>query len=77
MYTTYYYYVTVSDGIASQTSSKPSVRTYCSGQTNTCNTSICPGFSQCATCTGTGVREEECGGSLDKSTGSLHTRNLP
>lgn len=37
-YTTYYYYVTVSDGIASAvTSTKSNVRTYCSGTGYTCS----------------------------------------
>lgn len=62
MYTTYYYYVTVSDGISSQTSSKPSIRTYCSGTTNTCNTLLCnEGYNKvCTTCNGSGNVDVTC-----------------
>lgn len=60
MYTRYYYYVTVSDGIASAvSSSKSNVRTYCSGRINSCTRYSCPGgsttSSNCNMCNGSGI----------------------
>ena len=65
MYTTYYYYVIVSDGINTQTSSNSSVRTFCSGTTQICNTLYCAGNVECYECLGRGYTYEPCpGGSI-------------
>ena len=57
MYTSYYYYVTVTDGIVTTTSSKNTVKTYCKA-------SLCTGpFTQtvtCPTCNGTGGYYDGC-----------------
>ena len=57
-YTSHNYYVTVSDGTLTTTSSTNSVRTYCSG--NNCSGST--STATCTTCEGTGHRS--CGGTL-------------
>lgn len=52
MYTTYYYYVTATDGKENATSTTANVRTYCSGTTNTCTPSYCStGGNKNVTCT--------------------------
>lgn len=55
-YTTYYYYVDVSDGIANTASSKANVRTYCSGRTHSCTPKYCSGGGRrkCSKCGGSG-----------------------
>ena len=62
MYTTYYYYVTVSDGQVNTTSTIANVRTYCSGTTYTCTPSYCTDGGNknvtCTACNGTG--EKKC-----------------
>ena len=66
-YTTYWWYVQVSDGEATATSSKQSVRTYCPGTGYTCYTSSCPGTKQvtCTACNGNPVINKYCpGGSM-------------
>ena len=61
-YTTYWWYVQVSDGEATATSSKQSVRTYCPGTGLTCYTDSCPGTQQvtCTTCNGNKVVSKIC-----------------
>ena len=55
-YTTYYYYVDVSDGVANTPSSTSNVRTYCSGRTYSCRPTRCRGggSSRCSRCGGSG-----------------------
>ena len=66
-YTTYWWYVTVSDGQVTQTSSKQSVRTYCPGTGLTCTTSLCPGTQTitCTTCNGNKTLTETCPGGIN------------
>ena len=52
-YTTYWWYVTVSDGKETKTSSKRSVRTYCPGTGLTCTGPFTEDVN-CTTCNGTG-----------------------
>ena len=61
-YTTYWWYVQVSDGEETRTSSKQSVRTYCPGTGYTCYTSSCPGTQtiSCTSCGGDGEVSERC-----------------
>ena len=57
MYTTYYYYITATDGKSEPIqSSSGNVKTYCSGATLICNTESCQGqtWSKCSTCGGDG-----------------------
>ena len=70
-YTTYWWYVTVSDGEVTRTSSKKSVRTYCPGTGLTCTTSSCSGTKTitCITCNGNKTVTETCtDGYVDKCT---------
>ena len=55
-YTTYYYYVDVSDGVANTPSSTSNVRTYCSGRTYSCRPTRCSGGGsrRCSRCGGSG-----------------------
>ena len=62
-YTTYYYYVHVTDTIATAQSSKgQNVRTYCPGTGLTCTTEACSGtqITTCTTCDGNGEVSERC-----------------
>ena len=63
-YTTYWWYVQVSDGEETITSSKQSVRTYCPGTGYTCYTSSCSGTrtTTCTTCDGDGDTRNYCSG---------------
>ena len=73
-YTTYYWYIEVSDGKTNTKSSTKSTRTLCSGTGLTCSTSLCEGY-RFVTCTNCGgdkkynkicsdqSRCTECGGS--------------
>ena len=61
-YTTYWWYVTASDGEATATSNKQSTRTYCPGTGLTCTTSTCPGTQTitCTTCNGNKTVMKTC-----------------
>ena len=63
-YTTYWWYVTVSDGEATAISSKQSTRTYCPGTGLTCTTTYCPGTQTktCTTCNGNKTIDKMCSG---------------
>ena len=63
-YTTYWWYVQVSDGEETMTSSKQSVRTYCPGTGLTCYTDSCPGTQtiKCTTCNGNKTISKTCQG---------------
>lgn len=65
-YTTYYYYVTVTDQISNNQSSTASQRTYCPGTGHT--VSYCPGGTTgsvtCSTCNGDGCVCANCGGRI-------------
>ena len=54
-YTTYYYYVTATDGKETATSTTSSQRTYCPGTGLTCTTSYCGGTERCSSCGGSGT----------------------
>ena len=64
-YTTYWWYVQVSDGEETRASNKQSVRTYCPGTGLTCYTDSCPGTQTitCTTCNGDKTITETCPGS--------------
>lgn len=64
-YTTYWWYVTVSDGEETVTSSKQSTRTYCPGTGQTCTTTSCSGTQAitCTTCNGNKIVTATCPGS--------------
>ena len=61
-YTTYWWYVEVSDGEATATSNKQSTRTYCPGTGLTCTTTYCPGTQTktCTTCNGNKTVTKTC-----------------
>ena len=63
-YTTYWWYVQVSDGEVTRTSSKQSVRTYCPGTGYTCYPDSCSGTqtTTCSACDGVGEISERCSG---------------
>ena len=64
-YTTYWWYVTVSDGEETVTSSKQSTITYCPGTGQTCTTTSCSGTQivTCASCNGNKIVTASCPGS--------------
>ena len=63
-YTTYWWYIEVSDGIETATTEKEkkSAKTKCSGATSTCSTTSCNGntTSTCTTCSGDGTESYTC-----------------
>ena len=68
-YTTYWWYIEVSDGKSTVKSSTQSVKTYCLGTGLMCNTSTCNGIEKknCLTCNGTGTISTNCtGGTITK-----------
>ena len=69
-YTTYWWYVQVSDGEVTATSNKQSVRTYCPGTGYTCYTDSCPGTRTrtCTTCNGNIIITKTCDGELKPCT---------
>ena len=62
-YTTYWWYIQVSDGEALQTSYKQSTRTYCPGTGLICN-----GTSSCSVCDGKGYTTSKCPGKYGEAT---------
>ena len=70
-YTTYYWYIVVSDGRTNTKSSTKSTRTLCSGTGLICNTQNCSGSTKidCDTCYGQGKISADCSG------GYLYTCN--
>lgn len=63
-YTTYWWYIEVSDGKSTVKSSTQSVKTYCPGTGSTCNTESCPGIITvvCTKCSGNGIVTLYCPG---------------
>ncbi len=63
-YTTYWWYVQVSDGKEIATSSKQSTKTYCPGTGYTCTTTACSGkqTKSCTSCGGDGKVRKTCPG---------------
>lgn len=81
-YTTYWWYITVSDGRATVTSSKQSTKTYCPGTGLTCNTNSCNGTTtittDCTRCDGDGLTVEYCqGGSSSRCSDCAGKGTIP
>ena len=72
-YTTYYYYVTATDGIETATSATGSVRTYCPGTGLTCNGPFTT-TTTCSSCGGEGTKT--CGARLKYAGKRRTNRNI-